>query len=247
MSLLVGYCTVRLVFVEILSFTTLRDAVPYLYGFVAFLAAGSYRVSTPEQRLTAVRWIRWALLFHLAWVAFARFNPALNTQEVVTGDVGLTVFRIRTDLDTTILGITAAWFLLRLLRGDTRQAAWLVVLSCYGLVLSLNSRAGLLATILCTLLALACFLAAPGQPRRRLAVIAIAPLAAALVVAALPTTTAGAKLAGGLGIPVAGADPRLGVGTQEARAKSWSYVVEYTAQDPLRSMVGVGFGENFLA
>lgn len=247
--LLLAYAVVHLAASAPLDLTTLRDAVPYLYVLVAFLAAASYRTSTPEQRRGTLRLFNYALLFHLAWVSVARFIPSLNTQVAVEADTpAVALFRIRTDFDSAVIGITVAWYLLRLMRGDlqSRVVGWAVVLGGAALVLSLNSRAGLIAMCLCVILVLLFFLWGPFESSRLLMVLGVAPLALVVVVALLPLTPAGAKLVGGFGLTQEASAQPLGVGTQQARAESWAQVVDYTQADPGREVVGVGFGENFM-
>lgn len=245
LGLFLAYVVIRLMFALPWDLTALRDAVPYLYAGLAFASAVSYARSTAQQRHRVLAWIRRVLLFHLAWTTVARFVPALGEQFIAEEEAA-TLFRIRTDFDTAILGVTAAWYLLRLLRGDARRFSAFIVIGCLALVLSYNSRAGLLATALALAVVIVAFQLSATRRRANAFVVAALPLAFIAALVVLPQTTSGEKLLGGLGLSTEAAEAGIGVGTQEARAVAWDKVVAYTNDDATRAGIGVGFGPNFM-
>jgi hypothetical protein len=249
---LAAFAGVRLLLGGDLSVVALRDAAPYLYAVIAGLVvvAGCLR----SGRLDRVVWS--VLAAHTAWVVLLPELPGYPWNAPTLGTDAIALVP-RPDVDSCVLGLTAALAVRALLAGQVRaapaRAALLGVLaaaSWYG-VLSLSTRAGLIAA----LVALAAVLAAatfrrvtgaaatadrPGPPRGRLLVAGTAALLL-LVVAGLASPT-GARLLEGL----SGGDSEA-AGTIEVRRDVWRNVVGFTFRTTEHTAAGIGFGRDFIS
>jgi hypothetical protein len=231
------------------SLVAVRDFAPYGYLLVAFLAAYSYRRSTPAGRARTARLLDAALLFHLAWVLVAVLLPGVVARApVLDASQGLRLFEVRQSTDATIVGVTAALYLLRFLRaGRPRHLAVAVV--GLAVVLVTPARAALLGTGAGVAVAMVCFYAAPARTvagRRKLLLTGVLPALAVAVALVLPLTTVGSKLLAGFGLaPVRSDVDQFGIGTIRGRNLAWQLVEQYVAGSGSRRF-GVGFGPDFL-
>lgn len=247
---LLTIASIRLLFGGDYSLVSARDFAPYLYCSVALMASYSYGSAVTATRERAARWVEAALLTHLTWVAVAVLLPSVVAAlPVLDSGQALRVFSLRYDTDGMLLGVTAAYYLFRFLNSPGVAAA-LVTLSSTALMMAMPSRAALLGAAVAGACAMRLYLRTTspneGHRARQLLVAGLLPLALVAGVAALPLTTAGAKLLVSVGL-MSTADPSLlgGVGTAEARSDAWERVVDHVATTR-QEVAGVGFGPNFM-
>jgi O-antigen ligase len=238
---MLAWALARLVLGADYSLDALRDVAPFAYVATCYLVASSFARAQPEGRARTMRFIEVALLLHLAWCLPARLLRGIEPRGF---DAGVELFVLRFDTDGTILGVTACLFLLRLVR----SGGWFnltVVVTSLALMLSMTSRAALLATTAALVLTMA-FLVWSGQARQRGALlVGLAPLLVLGVLAVLPSTEAGSKLLTTIGVaePTSEVDAG-GIGTASARWQAWGRVIDYTRESSPIS--GVGFGPQFM-
>jgi O-antigen ligase len=245
-----GYVLLRFVLGQQHGLTALRDFAPYGYLLAAFLAAAAYHRSSAAQRARTARLLYAALLAHLAWTALATAAPGLVRRlPVLDPSQDLHVLSVRGATDATVVGITAALYLVRFFQqGRGRQLA--IALLSLAVVLGTPARAALVATAVALAIALlVCFgvdlPGAAGRPRKML----LAAVLPALLLAAgalVPQTTAGSKLLAGFGLATAHSDvDEGGILTVRGRLLAWHRVVDYIAVTHSQQ-IGVGFGPDFL-
>ncbi len=230
----------------------LRDFAPYGYALVAFAAA-----LRPVRGDVARRLALAALVGHTAWVSavhYSLFPPGV----VLPAWSRTSLFDLRTDFDTTVCGVTAAWCVYLAVQ-NPRLVVRLVLLPFAAfnawLVFNLLSRGGLIAS-LTGFLFLSLVVATPAMSwaRRsfRNAAIAVLVVAAGITGLAVLTATSatGARLLSTFDFD--DSQPRVqdgaafAGGTTKARLRAYELVVAYTVPEPERLAVGVGFGPNFL-
>lgn len=237
---LVAFLGVRALLSPDASLLAVRDAAPYAYVVVALLALKAPGGAATEQRTADLAYA--ALVAHAAWVAVAVLEPDLFARLPLLGDGTTAVFEIRSDHDGALLGIGAGVFARRALLD--RRRFWNATLTCFsiGLLLTLQSRAGLAAGLVAVIF-IVC-LAVRHQPAastRAMALLA-APVLILGTALLLPQTTVGERfgLAGDVGAA-------SGSGTANARFQAWERVLDHTTDDSTRMLTGVGFGPDFLA
>ena len=131
-----------------------RDAAPFLYVVVVFLAAGSAMVASSRARALALRVIEVALIVHLVWVVIALAFPRLSALPAASPGAPVRLLELRSDIDGALLAVLAAWGLVRLGR-DVRPWLWLgISAAAYLTLFQMPSRVGPLAALLCSMLAL---------------------------------------------------------------------------------------------
>jgi hypothetical protein len=223
----------------------LRDAAPYGYALVAFLAAGAYARSSAGDRRRTIQLLEVALVWHLLWVVAAQLlndtTPQPNMGE------GLALFVHRGE-DGGVLGITACLFLLRYLRRGGLLRLLVVAVSLASM-LAMTSRGALLATLVALALTFWCHLltADGGRPARRVAMVAAVPIMLLAFAVALPNTSAGSRLLVSVGSQQPQGPQEVGaLGTKQAREEAWDRVIAYTGETLTRELVGVGFGPPFM-
>lgn len=223
-----------------------RDAAPFVYIAVAYLSARAYCLAGEANRRRTVRLLHAALVVHLVRVAIALLAPGLAPGLAAAlpalGDTN--ILEIRSDLDTALLGVLAGLSITRFRRGTGAWRHGLTALACLALALGMQSRAGLLACGACTVAAL---LLRPARKERTSARTALLAVTAALLLALYPASPAGERLlatvdSSATSQQIAGSAQ----GTAHAREMAWQRVVAYTLQDPARTLVGTGFGPDFL-
>lgn len=241
---------IRFVFSPALTLVAIRDAAPYLYCIVAALGTYSYTRSSEGHRQRTVQIIKWALLFHLIWVTVVVAAPFLRGHIPNIPFAGIKPFTLRGDYDSAIVGVTACFFLRRLLSGEGDRKDVLMVVWCVLTVAWVGTRAGLIASFVAIMLTLGLLfgrhLTGPQKRAKRMLVV-LAPILILGLVFFVPQTPAGAKLLSGFGITSFGVEGGKGEGTYRARLNAWPAVVSYSAEDPVRLLAGVGFGPSFLA
>lgn len=243
--LLVSWVALRFAMDFRLTQTALRDVAPYAYGVLAFLAARSFAVSHQTSRERTVRILTFALKFHLLWVALALVAPSLveRLPEMAgpTGTIG--VFGTRPDFDAAVLGVLAALYMRELFRDHWVGHPVLGFLACWSCILALGSRGGLLAALLCNLVALvAIFKSQHVHLQRKALSLAAIPLLVAGVLLVLPLTDAGQRML----TTFDSSATTSSYDTTQARMESWRHLWDYSMRDEKRFLMGVGFGPHFL-
>jgi O-antigen ligase len=219
-----------------------RDAAPFAYVAIAYLSASSYLRASDHSRHRTVRMLQGALVIHIGWVAVDLLAPGFTATLPRLG--GARVLEIRSDFDTALLAVLAGVSILRIRPGKI----WLnaaVAAASLALALSMQSRAGLLSCFACVLTALLLRSGRKGRITVGAVLAAVAGLLALL--ALLPSSPAGQRLIVTMGGSTTSREVAHGAqGTTRARMIAWEKVVDYTLDDPIRTVVGVGFGPDFL-
>jgi hypothetical protein len=221
-----------------------RDAAPFCYSAIAYLSARACLLAGEHNRRRTVRLLYWALVAHLGRIALAVLAPGSRLPLPELG--GVQFLAIRSDVDTALLGVLAGMSILRLRREGAIWWATVLAGSCLSLAFAMRSRAGLLACCACTV---AAFIMRSGRKNgpaaARTAVLAVA--AALLLAVLLPSSPAGQRLIATVNDTSASQEVAASAqGTLHGRLTAWNRVVTYTLADPVRTLVGTGFGPDFL-
>ncbi|MFI6933869.1 O-antigen ligase family protein [Streptomyces sp. NPDC050287] len=223
--------------------TAARDAAPFIYGCAAYLSSGAYQRDGEATRKRAVRILYGALLVHLAWVgAVLLAGDAFPAMPQLDGETR--VFDLRPDFDAAMLSVLIGMSILRVRTGKVRLNV-VVAGVAFFLVFSMHSRAGLLACFTCVI---AAFVLRPMAAARRPVRSVLLGCAVVLgVLLLLPSSSAGQRFVATTGGVTTSQEVALSAeGTTRARLISWRRVLGYTLDDPRRTLVGVGFGTDFL-
>jgi hypothetical protein len=161
---------VRLVVGSDHSPVALRDAAPFIYVAVAFLAAGTASMASQRERDFARHLVVTALVVHLLWVVLALSLPnQLGSLPSVNPDAPVRFLQLRFDVDGAFLSVLAAWGLSKVWRQKTYVWFWLPVSVVSVLAMSqLISRVGPLALVFCSFLAVLAVRGAQVRLTRRL-------------------------------------------------------------------------------
>jgi O-antigen ligase len=226
-----------------------RDAVPFLYGFLAFLAARSLATSDSSTRAATVRLFWWAINTHLVWCAFVVLSGTAEGFRVPLPIFVVPFFEVRPDIDAALVAVAVGMLLRNILL--KRHVVWSTAGLALGIVtvLNLGTRAGLISVALALAAAFVLTFASTDQkhPRRTAMIFAI-PFIVAIAVTVLPATTPGQRLIATIDPSQAfSAAQQSAQGTQRARELTWSTVVDWTNEEPVRQIIGSGFGNDFLA
>ncbi len=214
-----------------MSIDVLRDAAPYGYVVVALLAGS--RVGGADARSTLDRTGRaltCVLKFHAVWVLAATTSQVFANWHfpVNPAAVHIWLFQTRNDMDTMLLGVLASILVFRVLSGRRSGYPLLWLAVCLIGTLSTGSRAGLASAIL--LCCLSVVLAYRRGLTRNAGLIsaALVPMFLIGMMAVLPQTDIGQRLAGTLGASADGSELGLGAaGTTEARKEAWVALYNY--------------------
>jgi O-Antigen ligase len=246
--LLVAYCVLRFLVGGHFNSVALRDSAPYLYSAVGLLSGATVAQASAAARARTVR-IMWAALYlHAAWCALAVVKPGI-TAHMPSFD-GLHVFSLRLDFDGAVLGVLGGLAFIRW--GQGRGFGYLVVVGGTGFVTaSMGGRAGLLAFVAAIIFGVVALWRGEASAKSRWR-LALVPVAGALVAVILPTTFAGARLIATFGDTSAearfqGQHFASASGTTMARKKAWNDLASWITASGSRTVVGVGFGPDFLA
>lgn len=229
----------------------LRDAIPFLYGGLAFLSAATLARSAPDTRANTMRLFRWALTVHLVWVAAVGITGNGAGFNVLGPFSSAPAFQIRPDIDVALIAIAAAVNLRQVILG--RRRFWNlagIALGVFVVFTATATRAGQVSLLLALALSFAFTYAASRQARGRQLLMAFSvPVILGAVLVVLPMTTAGERLlATVMPDQISGTSAeRNAQGTQQARERTWQQVIDWTNDDPVRAIVGSGFGNDFLA
>lgn len=245
-ALLVMWAIARLLFSEGgLDMRMLRDFAPYLYATLGIFSCVAAYYSTERARVKTCQILWWALMFHLAWISLVQLAPPVAAVMPVTPG-GQQVLQVREDIDSAILGVTAAIALYRWL--DQRGRRYLLIAGiALVLVLLIPSRSGLIGSFFAVALALTVF-SGKNQDRRRSIVMAtFLPLVAMVAVLTLVQAPAVNRLLASFDPSRATAEGYASAtGTTDARERTWKIVVDHATDTPSKAVVGVGFGPDFM-
>jgi len=252
-SLLAGWAAARFSVGGNLGIDAIRDVVPYIYAAVAIVGwSAIQRVSDLALNRTRGLLVA-ALVAHAVWFFLVGvIAPGIDEKlPTLAADQGVHLLTPRNDIDTALIGLLAAILLLRLLRGGVRHRGLLLIglVSSWAAIFSTGSRAGLIGALLANATAIMCVLTSRKlTPSRQQIIVASLLPVFALLVAILPATTIGARLAGSLGGTEAetSAVADGAAGTQRARSQAWQNLYDWTVADYGRLAIGVGFGPNFM-
>lgn len=228
----------------------LRDGVPFAYAALAILAAASLSRSDGAQRARTMRVMRWALTFHLLWVAVVSLTGNYEGFDILGPFGSAPAFQVRPDIDIALIALATGLSVRQVILG--RRRFWNIVGIVLGTLVvfgTTTSRAGHLSFI--ASLAVAYFLSyvASQEARgRRLALVAAVPILVVAVAIILPETTAGQRFLAT--IMPSGSQASLAEleaqGTARAREFTWTGVIDWTNEEPARALFGSGFGNDFL-
>lgn len=232
-----------------LGLVDLRDLAPYAYVVAAVVSfVLPVRPSTWVTRLAFA-----TLTFHAAWFILSTIGWIHSAELLQVGPAGVTVFSTRPDFDAAVFGIAIGLALHQLLlrpRGSLTVSVALlcfIVLNTWG-VLAQHTRAGLLATFVAAGAVIAIWLRsrsgrAVEAPTSKRWALPAAVVAGALVLGllALLFTLPGQRFVDSFNGSHGEAE-----GTANARMYVYDHLSDYLLDDPLRAIVGVGFGPDFL-
>lgn len=224
-----------------------RDAVPFLYLFIALLLA---RINLDRTLLqNSQRMIVISLRCHAIWYGFFSIFDFGNALPLVPGSQNIRLFEIRGDYDPMLCFVYLAWISyqtsrkLKLSKIDLISVAFAIL----GVGQS-NSRAALLSFIIMIFIILVA--------SKRLFTIALSLFAATFISLGLVYY---------LQLPIPGVVSKLpfsnallnnsqseelrnlGDGTSRSRFNAWVILLNYVTEDPARTMVGVGPGRDFMS
>ena len=231
------------------SIVVLRDAVPYLYGILAFLSASSVARASECERALTVKVLWAALLFHLFWTSVIVLTgfDTLSLPTMTNSDVHF--LTIRPDIDAAVLGVTAGALLRQALFGRRTWVALLGAALATVTVLQLETRAGLVSLTLSLAVAVITSMGSlPHRSMRRASIALLIALALPGVLAFIPSTPLGQRIMATVNSAQTTSTARAEAqGTQTARQLAWVRVANWTGDTPSRQVFGTGFGTDFLA
>ena len=226
----------------------LRDLAPFAYGILAFVSAASLAHSGDGTRRRTARLFEGALVVHAAWLSLAVLLGRPDGLLDVPAIGGLPLFMVRADIDVAFVGVTVAVMVRHLAMGRRTPVAIAALALCVLPVAAFTTRAGQIAVLLASALGFLLALTAIRRNRGRQAMLITAiPVVLIAATAFLPQTAAGERLAATLGLiaPESTAAANA-IGTANAREETWTNVVDWTLASPGRTLVGTGFGPDFI-
>jgi len=223
----------------------IRDAAPFLYGFLAFVAAHSFARAPAEVRAKTMRVFWYALVFHLVWMIFVTLT---GTRGFATPLGSAGIFEMRPDIDAALLGVGAGIFLLRAFREPKKFWPIFATISSVACVLLMNSRAALISVALSLGLAyLLHYSTTRGKTMIRSFMQLAVPIVLLFGLISLPLTAPGQRILATIDRSQTGTVGQVNAqGTERARQLVWSGVVEWTNKEGSRQLFGSGFGNDFL-
>lgn len=234
---------------DLFTMAWIRDIVPFLYGVIAFLSAGAYARSATAERKKTMKYLWWALIFHLIWVSVVTLGrvPATGFAKMPGSDVPL--LSTRPDVDMAFLGLTAALLLRRLIRNEcSRFWGAAALLLAVVTTASMHSRAGLISLALALAISFGLtYASASQQSGRRFLMVLAVPVVLAVSIAGLAQTTPGERLLASITTTSTGSlNEQSARGTERARELTWGGVIDWTLEGTSRPLFGGGFGNDFL-
>ena len=242
---LLGWASLRTLHGLSADIVVLRDYAPYAYIVVAAMVVAAAQPRRVRFALLA------ATLFHAAWVTPLLWNSRFYA--AVEYPLGRTrYFELRTDFDALAAGVLGCACILVATRHlHLGERVLFVGLGAWSgaIVMLINNRAGLLATLVAAVWAGLNVLSRHSQrlgiggARRRQLVVGGSIAAVAAMAAILVVTPAGQRLTETFDLEGSQMENR----TASARVTVYGKVVRYVAESPTRLVVGVGMGPDFLA
>jgi hypothetical protein len=230
------------------TFDWVRDATPFLYGVLAYVAAHSASTSTTTARQRTVKLFWFALTFHLVWVAIAVVSGNRGGIPIPFPLFGAPPFQMRPDIDAALVAVAAGLCFRQLMSGKHRFWSVAGVIVGCATVLGMGTRAGLISLFFALGISFAVTYASSHKlsPRRVLMVLMVPALLLAMAVI-LPQTTPGQRLMATIDSSQTATIEQVSAqGTQRARELTWARVISWTGENPLRQTFGGGFGNDFL-
>lgn len=233
----------------------LRDAAPYAYVLVALLVLAP----RAEHTRRAETVVTVALVFHAAWSVIGLTLPSVVALVPPLSET-VPVFVPRPDVDGFSSGLLAGLALHRALSGRAPVLNLALAGISLAVTIALGSRGALLG-VTAALLAIALlghrrrgiqdesrgWSPARSQGRSRRWAVALLLLALPIAGIAASNGYAIERLSASVGgLFSTTADVGGAQGTMSARAHSWARLAGYLQDDPVRNVVGVGFGPNYL-
>ncbi len=225
----------------------LRDAAPYVYVLAALLVL----VPRAEHARRLDTAVTVALVFHLVWSVTGLTLPSVVALVPPLSET-VPVFVPRPDVDGFICGLLAGLALHRALSGRAPVLNLALAGVSLGVTIALGSRGALLGVTL-ALVAVALLghrrRAVQSQSRAKSRRWAVALALLALPIAGIVASDGYAieRLTASVGgLFSSTSDVGGAQGTMSARAHSWAHLAGYLQDDPVRNVVGVGFGPNYL-
>lgn len=225
-----------------------RDVAPFLYAAMAFVSASSFARSSKEDRDKTVRYIWWALIFHLAWTSTVVISKVDQLAFPLMPASTVPILSTRPDADMAFLGVTAALLLRRVIRGEKTSLSLCGMLLAVLTAAMMHSRAGLISMAITMGTAyVATYRTLPHKSNKRTALILSVPVILAIALAVLSQSIAGSRLiASALNTSTGSEHEQNAQGTERARELVWSGIFDWVHRDPLRTLFGSGFGNDFL-
>lgn len=231
------------------SLPWLRDLTPFLYGVLAFASASALAKSTRAEQLKTMKYLWWALVAHLTWVAAIVFSGVDTDSFPRFPGAAVSLFTLRPDVDVAVIGVTAGLAVRRILLGERRKTALMLLAACLATATQFGSRAGLISVAVSMAVGLVVSYSSlrRGESKRTFIVLLV-PVILFAGLAGFAQTTAGERLmASTLGVSTSDAHERNAQGTQQAREMAWGGIIDWTLADTSRALVGSGFGNDFLS
>ncbi len=247
-----AFVLLRLVMGGDLSLVALRDAFPYLYTAAGLLAFYAVRRTGEDSKRNTFRVFVAALIFHAVWFVAQEAVPSLPyLLPTLNATQGVHLFTPRPDVDTTLVGVLGALILWRMLHGGRHPVLLAIAYAgTFAAVAASFTRAGLLGAVVASAyVVLATLLERGRSPHRKLLIVAVVPIVLISGVVAVSFTGVGAKLIATVApSAISGNAVADGAeGTTRARSNAWDRLVQWTFADQQRTVIGVGYGPDFLA
>lgn len=226
-----------------------RDGMPFVYGALAFLSGYSLARSSHRARQNTLWLFKASLIVHLLWVALVSALDAGQGFDVL-GPMGQApLFHVRPDIDVAFIAV-AAGLSLRSLAAGRRKIVHISVLALATFVVLgwTSTRAGQLSLLLCVLFAwIAAYVTWKHLSTRRAVLTIAAIVLGGSFMLIFPQTEVGERMMATIAPHASGAEQQASaLGTQRARELTWTGVMEWTNEENLRTLFGVGFGPDFL-
>ena len=267
------WAVLRFILGQEFNITAVRDLAPYIYPLVAFIAMLGYWASSKTQIINSISLIYLALVLHLIWISFALFVQPVWMKDVLISPA-VHLFEIRADVDMALLGVLSALSIV-LATKFHRWSFILYLVSGWSwfILMGLDSRAGLISGLVSVAMAIVWISNRKDLTTNRkiqksgfaLATIAI------FAFLAVPQSSVQNRFIGLSGVveqvvssekPISDipqdpdisnassekieVDAMSGAGTAGARVNAWKSLVSWELSNPERSIIGIGFGDNFM-
>jgi O-antigen ligase len=250
--LYLAWATSRFVAGMRIDLNALRDFAPFLYVAVGLLAASSLALSSQQTRNLTSQLLLWALGFHAAWVFMVSVvaSDLPLKMPIMPGSQEFHFLGLRPDFDSAMVGVFSGWLILQIIRSNHTAWSAVALIACLSTFASdtlLLSRAGALGAITCLILTVFVTRHDARATRGRKAVfVLLLPIFLIVILVVAPFTAIGQRMIGTFGGSSSSIVQADAAGTTEARSQTWKFLTDYVTESAQRSVVGVGFGPNFM-